>query len=499
MGLRVRRVALVAAVAVLPAAVLLAGVATPGAAAGTHLVVEPAFGPPTTMAPVAWAVECPSISMCTALSVASDVVVARTWSSGSWGPSQTVMSPGPKQVNAEVDALSCPSSGNCVAIVVAGLSGGADATDVIAQESGVWGAPHTLLPPSTITGSYYADWVLACASAGTCTAIGSFSTTSFGTFAFGTATSSSAAWSATTTLAEPGVPQNDLSPIALSCSTAHDCTVLFDAAYYDSHGLPQEYSQSEVAGVWAAPTATPGPDWNFEGLDCWASGSCIAVGAQAPPGAVDQSAAYALIENGTWEYSIAIAPPTLTPATSLAELDGVSCWAPGSCVAVGKFYATVGERSFPAAVTFNADVPSSVALDRVSPSVSYPGFATVSCPSASACFAFRRSQGSGAALTPINPSPPPTRPGPPVGLVAHADGGSGGGNVRLTWGPPIIDGGLPVTGFVAYVLATHKVCRTIATTCTFNYLPGQRRYRAEVYARTAAGRSVPRSAVFVIG
>lgn len=464
------------------------------AAPSTVIVSEPTFGTPVTLDPQG-AIACPTATSCTEVAVVSGAAVARVESAGVWGTEQTILPASAGEIYDAVSGVACPSLGNCTALVVTKTQTTLDTTHALTETGGTWAAPQQLTPPSSVDAPYEAGWTLSCPSAGACTAVGTFDVADTW-FYTGVATSAAGTWGATTEMPEPGLKQPEVYPIALSCSDATDCTELVGAFWVGSHGDPSEYSQVEVGGTWSAPAPiTADPDWSFEGLDCWAPGSCIAVGAEAPPGTVGISASYIFMQNDIWQPPHAVPPAILSPRTDFGDLVSASCSSPSTCVAVGSFSPFIGNTYIPVAISIDGGVASAVALERATGSLPEPVFSDVTCPAVSTCFAVMRSEQSAhESLVAVSPSSTFTSPGPPIGLAVQPRGTG----ARLAWAAPLADGGAPVTGYVASILDTSRGCHTSTDRCTIVGLPAGHRWRAEVYDVTAEGRSPIATVTFVL-
>ena len=330
---------------------------------------------------------------------------------------------------------------------------------------------------------------LSCPSAGTCTALGEFTYDSDTNFASAAATSSAGVWSDASQVPGVGVGFTQMRPKSLSCASATDCTS-FEILSNFSNGV--DVVQTEVGGVWATPVSTPNLlTWNE--ISCWSPGNCLALGLSFTPVGI-ASPAYMKLTGGSWGSPHQIMPPLLLGASDNGVLWSLACRGPGDCIAVGAYgYAGALQA---AAVTFRDGVASSVALDRTGALSKSSGFLDVVCPSASTCFAegFTGNDPASAWLASIDATQHFSRPGPPTHLDAHV---VRGGIVLLTWDPPVIDGGAPVTGYTSRLLGTTKSCRSVKRHCLLSGLVAGHRYRAVVFDTTAAAPSPSATRVFV--
>jgi hypothetical protein len=103
--------------------------------------------------------------------------------------------------------------------------------------------------------------------------------------------------------------------------------------------VPEGGNRAAIAPVWAIqPTPSPGAPARLYGVSCPAAGSCVAVGYYTAAGGAQT--ALAEIWDGTAWAVTAVPQPAGSTAT---KLDGVSCTAAGSCVAVGSYSSAAGE------------------------------------------------------------------------------------------------------------------------------------------------------------
>jgi hypothetical protein len=82
----------------------------------------------------------------------------------------------------------------------------------------------------------------------------------------------------------------------------------------------------------------------------------------------------------------------------------------------------------------------------------------------------------------------PARPAGPV-EITRLD--TGDGWARVTWNPPAIDGGSPLTGFVAKVMPSGGTCEIVANSCSFTGLDRSTSHYVEIVAVNGAGEGEP--------
>jgi hypothetical protein len=186
---------------------------------------------------------------------------------------------------------------------------------------------------------------VACAGAGSCAGGGSYQSKS-GAFEPMVVTEAGGVWERARELSLPAnafASNPDASVNGVACTGTGSC-VAVGGYGYDSDGLSHAFTAAQSNGVWAraqqvtlpANAATRAGDATLGAVTCTSAGSCVAVGGyldKAGDGelmAVTESA-------GRWGQAREIAPPGNAATSAGASLDGVSCWRPGDCWAVGTY------------------------------------------------------------------------------------------------------------------------------------------------------------------
>lgn len=255
---------------------------------------------------------------------------------GTWTPLTLPAVPGSAQ-SYQLNGVSCPTPATCVA---AGYYGPQGAVSNLAEtlSGGTWSSAG--LPPPSVglaDPNPSLDGV-SCPAAGTCVAAGLYDDQNSNTHGM-IETLSGGTWSP----AEPPAPANAApDPAAglysVACPAPGSCVAV--GSYDDQQGIAQAMTETLAGGTWTAaeaplPGPPPGPD-DFAALlsvSCPAPGNCVAVGYYGKEG--DFSALIETLSGGTW--TPATAPLPAGEADLGAELDGISCPAPGTCVAVGEY------------------------------------------------------------------------------------------------------------------------------------------------------------------
>jgi hypothetical protein len=258
----------------------------------------------------------------------SNVAAAATTTSGTWS---VATSPSPPGLMAnELNAVSCPSAGVCVAVGYSATSTGASA---LAETLGNGG--WALMTEPSVPGAYTAELQgVSCVSATSCVAVGYYQVkgasqqTLVATLANGT-------WTVT---ASPnrGTGNNELDSV--SCPQAGTCVAV---GYYQgtsSQSSPSRALAEELLdGTW---TLTSVPDSGsatnvLKGVSCPSPGACVAVGYYDDAG-VDRALTEQLAGNA-WALTAA-----QDVGSGLNQLDAVDCTSSSSCASVGTFRTAAG-------------------------------------------------------------------------------------------------------------------------------------------------------------
>jgi mRNA-degrading endonuclease toxin of MazEF toxin-antitoxin module len=174
----------------------------------------------------------------------------------------------------------------------------------------------------------------------------------------------------------------------------------------------------------------------LNGVSCWSGGSCIAVGSYytATP---ENQALVVPVTGGVAGAGVSVTLPANanTAGNQAADLYDVACWSAGSCVAVGTYYDTAdNEQAMVVPITGGVAQPATeVTLPTGAAGSSYPFLDSVGCTSSGSCFAvgyYTDNAGDSEALAvPIASGTVGTAS--EVALPANAAGNSGGQNAGL--------------------------------------------------------------------
>jgi hypothetical protein len=472
-------------------------------------------------------ISCPAVGSCVVLGPQSytqtgnqDAVLVQ--SDGTWGKPLAITPP----ANATPDSngltdVDCWSIGNCVAIGnsladVGGIFEDVPAPVVAQETDGVWGAATDPFVPTGDTVETVLTSV-SCDASGDCTVAGLGATLDLTTETetdvtfVSTELSGSGDWSTPTDLVLP--TDAIAEPLALACTDATDCTML---AFGDLSVTPplEELVVSEVAGAWGDLVPFPdagGRPVSFSSLACPAAGDCVAVG-ESVPSAVDlfglnsfYQPAVAVETSGVWGAPRDLALPRVSPLSDAGYLTSVSCYAVGSCEAVGAaVLLPFNKTDAPIAVTLSGAIWSRVGLDGSldssgSGDLVTSAFAAVACNAPTTCLALGVAKPQGRSsiggptfgfTMPVTLVEPLTVSGAPRDVVV----GSTTTRTVVDFKPPTTDGGSAITQFV--VVATSPAeptrrCSTSKLQCSLTRLAKGHRYAVTVVATNSQGTSKP--------
>jgi hypothetical protein len=246
--------------------------------------------------------------------------------------------------NAEVNSVSCASAGNC--------SAGGYYTDFLGQEqafvadevNGTWHA-SVEVPGTAALNQFGGATVVSvsCASAGNCSAGGSYTDSSGFLRAF-VASEVNGTWHnaievrRTTALSQAHVAEVD----SVSCASAGNCGA--GGFYWDASGLRQAFVVREVNGTWRRAIPVPGTatrnrggDARIASVSCASAGNCIAGGYYS--GSIGQQAFVVSEVNGTWRTAIKVPGTATLNKGGYAAVNSVSCASAGNCSVAGFYHA----------------------------------------------------------------------------------------------------------------------------------------------------------------
>jgi hypothetical protein len=301
-----------------------------------------------------------------------------------------------------LSAVSCASAGNCTAVGTYGLptfSGIIREGLLVSQTSGAW---TTGVQPGLPADARFFDRsvvvnAVSCPSAGNCGAVGSYVDSS-GNAEGLLLNQTSGAWATGVQAVLPADASSSpgakgVAVSSVSCPSAGNCTAV--GIYTDSDGIRQGLLLTETAGAWATGVKADLPAgavgvFSLNSVSCPSAGNCTAVGSSTD--GVGRQGLLLTKSSGTWATGVQAVLPSDVPGNpgSRAELNSVSCASAGNCSAVGGYTdpTLFGQAGLLFTQSSGAWAPGVQAA--LPGDVGWPGavFLTqVSCPSAGNCTA----------------------------------------------------------------------------------------------------------------
>jgi hypothetical protein len=309
-------------------------------------------------------------------------------------------------------SLACPWLGHCV-----GTRGvGERKTYLLTQSGRTWQSAAVALPGDASSTPWPDLASVSCGAPGDCAAVGAYEIPDFAKPLV--VTESGGTWSAGTEPQPPAnaatirdrdisTPGNRLSLVA--CPSAGNCTAV--GTYTARNATAGEYpwALEETAGHWGSGDAaklpadanTQGqserggtaPFFGFTGLSCPSAGNCTAVGGYW--GKTDLEQGLILTErNGTWSRGTRAplpsgAVPDSEPNEFNSPIASVSCAAPGDCAAVGSYVLEPGGKPHGLLLTERGGAwkASALVLPAGANASGGVSLSSVTCPSAGNCVA----------------------------------------------------------------------------------------------------------------
>lgn len=461
-------------------------------------------------------VACTSIGNCTAVGPRGTGwpgtrATILTETAGSWGAPQGVTIPGQgSDVQSALASVSCWSVGNCVA--VGNYSTSVDSFSglmypmVVDEIDGTWMSAQTIAVPSVASGYGYL-YSVSCDAVGNCTAVGNSlvfdqsddqETPSVPIVT--TEPSGATTWTTTSTLPSPAGIMGI--PTSISCSDAITCTALevsngATGADLNGSSNADTFALTETAGSWSVTPlrAVRGQQADLESLSCWSVGNCVAVGQS-------QSGPWPMVDSetdGSWAIARPLSLPLLNPPLGGAFLVQVFCPAPDQCDAVGAGSAASTPAEAPIVAS---DVAGrwSIAIDDTATRVNKPGsrysiglFDALWCSSPERCLAIGVSVTRAAEKdfwSTVGVTGSDHAPGAP----AHVSVVSTPPRAVVAFLPPYSDGGSRIFRFTVTVTSKGERTRTCITTrltCSVWGVTKGHHYAVTVTATNARGTSRP--------
>ncbi len=273
-----------------------------------------------------------------------------TWSTGVKATLSADAAVAPDDPYANLFSVSCASAGDCSAVGNYFDSSGDRQGLLLSESGGSWSTGVKATPPAGAAANpdaYPAS--VSCASAGNCSAVGSYYDSSVHRQGL-LLSESGGSWSTgvkATLPAEAGFNPYAYLP-SVSCASAGNCSAVgYDA---DSSGYEQGLLLSESGGSWSTgvkatlPAGTGSHSGaNLYSVSCASAGDCSAVGFYGDSSNHRQG--LLLSESGgTWSAGVEATLPANAGSNPNVDLLSVSCASAGECSAVGHYADGSGQQ-----------------------------------------------------------------------------------------------------------------------------------------------------------
>jgi hypothetical protein len=265
-----------------------------------------------------------------------------TWRTAREAPGLAALNNGGK---AQVYSVSCASSGNCSAGGYYTNRAGNSQAFVISQVRGTWRSAIEVPGSGKLNQRGNAEVnSVSCASAGNCTAGGSYRDHSHHQQAF-TAREVSGRWRTAQEL--PGAGNlnagGDASLNSVSCASPGNCSA--GGQYVDHSKRGQAFVASEENGTWHAATEVPGTSALNQGggafirsVSCGSAGNCSAGGSYEDSSGQQQVFVVSEVR-GSWHSAAEIPGIAALNQGGAAWVYSLSCGSAGNCAAAGSYFA----------------------------------------------------------------------------------------------------------------------------------------------------------------
>jgi hypothetical protein len=254
-------------------------------------------------------------------------------SGGTWAAAQPF--PGFSASDATLQAITCPSLGNCVAV---GYTSAATTTPIVVTETnGVWGSAQVINGTGSLgNGSGGILTKVSCGGPGDCTATGTYPGTNGVATAF-YVSETAGTWGTPAAVTSAGQPTGTYSEVnELSCGDVGYCTIVgrYTDQGVNNAGLTVStpFTLDEAKGTWGTPQPVPGlaslpSAGNLNTLDsvsCTGASDCTASGESGGNGFIGRPFVVSETE-GTWGNAEQLSATLSTDDTMISCPDATDC------------------------------------------------------------------------------------------------------------------------------------------------------------------------------
>jgi hypothetical protein len=257
---------------------------------------------------------------------------------GTWGKAEEV--PGTAALDtggyAFLNAVSCASPGNCSAGGYYITSAGLEHPFVVSQVHGSWDKAKGV-PVGAGPGAYVSS--VSCASPGNCSAGGYYDKGTSGPLQAFVISQAGGTWGKAKQV--PGTGTGNSIVNSVSCASAGNCTA--GGSYTDNTGHSQAFVVAQAGGAWGTAKEVPGTAALNKGggagvnsLSCAAAGTCTAGGSYKDSSGHSQAFVVAQA-GGAWGTAKEVPGTAALNKGGNAGTGWVSCAAPDTCSAAGSY------------------------------------------------------------------------------------------------------------------------------------------------------------------
>jgi hypothetical protein len=256
--------------------------------------------------------------------------LVEVWNGAAWS---LVSSHSPAS-DTELQSIACPSRRACVAVGFSGPAGSPSARHAFAE---VWDGSSWQVAPVPSAGTPSAFQAVACASANSCTAVGSSSTATDGFASALLESWDGSAWSLVSTRPPPTSYVSGLNSV--TCVAATSCIAVGSYSNNSTSDDPDARTlvESWNGSTWSVvPSPNPGNGYHsvLLSIACASPSACVAAGDYSARGDFYKADDQSLVE--VWSGSAwSVVDSAGLGAAGQSLFNSVACTAPTQCVAVG--------------------------------------------------------------------------------------------------------------------------------------------------------------------
>jgi hypothetical protein len=257
-----------------------------------------------------------------------------------------------------LNAVTCTGPGSCEAVGSYEIKNGQYLPMSVTESGGKWRRATSIeLPPHTTPAPINSLNSIACTSAGSCVAVGRYSTTDGDSYAAASARQVRGHWLRAAPLKLPAGAEPVSQLTSVSCQPSGQCVAV--GTWISSDGLIHSMMATLSHGRWSnvrllrriPPGAPYGTLVNLSAVSC-ARTFCLAAGAYELRNGTREWIVIR-VKGGAWETATKIGVPAGNPGVieMAPAIDAASCTKSGACAVVGSFQNESGDLQALAAIS----------------------------------------------------------------------------------------------------------------------------------------------------